>query len=80
MLGLVFQHSSDFLGSKEKHYEMLLGIIFSMYSWEGNYNNESGSFIITMMMCLYITSLKTIRLIPYVKDLGLSDSPCHSVK
>lgn len=49
-------------------------IIFSMYSWKYNYNNESGSFIITMLLCLYIASLKTNRLIPHEKHLGLSDS------
>ena len=47
-----------------------------MYSWEDNYNNESVSFILTVLLCLYIASLKTIRLIPHGKDLGLPDSSC----
>lgn len=46
------------------------GIIFSMYSREDNYNNESVFFIITALLC--IASLKTIRVFPHGKDLELT--------
>lgn len=50
-----------------------------MYSWEENYNNESEFSFLIIAVVLYIASLKTIRLFPHGKDLGLSDSFFHGL-